>query len=51
MIEILSMCPTNWKMSSVDSCKWIDEVMSKEFPTGVYKDNIPDLKKNAEKIS
>ena len=48
MIEILSMCPTNWKMSSVDSCKWIDDVMAKEFPPGVYKDNIAALKKNAE---
>ncbi|MFA4915397.1 MAG: thiamine pyrophosphate-dependent enzyme [Syntrophales bacterium] len=38
MIEVLSPCPTNWKMSPIDSCKWIDEVMSKEFPLGVIKD-------------
>jgi len=38
MIEILSQCPTNWKMSSIDSCKWIDDVMSKIYPLGVLKD-------------
>jgi 2-oxoglutarate ferredoxin oxidoreductase subunit beta len=38
LVEILSPCPTNWKMNAVDSCKWIDEVMSKEFPLGVIKD-------------
>jgi len=48
LIEILSPCPTNWKMNSVNSCKWIDEVMSKEFPPGVFKDVIPAATKNAE---
>jgi 2-oxoglutarate/2-oxoacid ferredoxin oxidoreductase subunit beta len=38
MVEILSPCPTNWKMSPLDACKWIDEVMSKEFPTRVIKE-------------
>jgi len=38
LVEILSPCPTNWKMNAVDSCTWIDEVMSKEFPLGVIKD-------------
>jgi len=48
MVEVLSMCPTNWKMSSVDSCKWIDDVLGKEFPPGVYKDEIASLQKAAE---
>ncbi|PKN71806.1 MAG: 2-oxoglutarate oxidoreductase [Deltaproteobacteria bacterium HGW-Deltaproteobacteria-10] len=48
LIEILSPCPTNWKMSSVNSCKWIDEVMSKEFSPGVFKDDIPAATKTAE---
>ena len=38
MVEILSPCPTNWKMNTIDSCKWIDEVMSNVFPPGVFKD-------------
>ncbi|MDD5167845.1 MAG: thiamine pyrophosphate-dependent enzyme, partial [Syntrophales bacterium] len=38
MVEILSQCPTNWKMSPVDACRWVDEVMVKEYPLGVIKD-------------
>ena len=38
MIEVLSQCPTNWKMNSVEACRWVDEVMSKTFPIGVIKD-------------
>ena len=38
MVEILSPCPTNWKMSALDACKWIDDVMVKEFPLGVVKE-------------
>ncbi len=38
LVEILSPCPTNWKMSSIDSWKWVDDVMAKEFPLGVIKD-------------
>jgi len=38
LVEILSPCPTNWKMSPVESWKWIDDVMVREFPLGVIKD-------------
>lgn len=38
LVEVLSPCPTNWKMTPVESCKWIDEVMVKEFPLGVIKE-------------
>ncbi|MDI6776190.1 MAG: thiamine pyrophosphate-dependent enzyme [Syntrophales bacterium] len=38
MIEVLSPCPTNWKMTPIAACKWIDDVMSKEFPLGIIKD-------------
>ena len=38
MIEVLSNCPTNWKMTPPESCKWVEEVMTKEFPLGVIKD-------------
>ena len=27
IVEVLSPCPTNWKMTPVQACKWIDEVM------------------------
>ena len=38
LVEILSPCPTNWKMSPIDSWKWIDSEMSKVFPLGLIKD-------------
>ena len=38
LVEVLSPCPTNWKMEPVESWKWIDEVMAKGFPLGVLKD-------------
>jgi 2-oxoglutarate ferredoxin oxidoreductase subunit beta len=38
LVEILSPCPVNWKMSVIDSWRWIDKVMAKEFPLGVLKE-------------
>ncbi len=37
LVEILSPCPVNWKMSTIESWRWIDKVMVKEFPLGVLK--------------
>ncbi|MFC1966580.1 thiamine pyrophosphate-dependent enzyme [Chloroflexota bacterium] len=37
LVEILSPCPTNWKMTPVESWQWVDTVMSKVFPLGVIK--------------
>jgi 2-oxoglutarate ferredoxin oxidoreductase subunit beta len=44
LVEVLSPCPTNWKMDTVESCKWIDEVMAVHFPLGVLKDITGDKK-------
>jgi 2-oxoglutarate ferredoxin oxidoreductase subunit beta len=38
LVEILSPCPTNWRMSPLESWRWIDEEMTREFPLGVIKD-------------
>jgi 2-oxoglutarate/2-oxoacid ferredoxin oxidoreductase subunit beta len=38
LIEILSPCPTNWKMTPIESCQWIDKVLTIDFPLGVIKD-------------
>ena len=46
LVEILSPCPTNWKMNSVKSWEWMDEVMMKQFPIGLYKDTRRGTKKN-----
>ena len=38
LVEILSPCPTNWKMSPIQAFKFVDETMAKVFPLGVIKD-------------
>jgi 2-oxoglutarate ferredoxin oxidoreductase subunit beta len=40
LVEILSPCPTNWKMTPVDSHKWTEEVAAKVFPVKVIKDEV-----------
>ncbi|MEW6408931.1 MAG: thiamine pyrophosphate-dependent enzyme [Nitrospirota bacterium] len=37
-VEVLSACPTDWKMSPKDSVKWIKDEMMKVFPLGIFKD-------------
>jgi len=37
-IEVMSQCPTNWKKDPVDACQWIDDVVCKQYPLGVFKD-------------
>jgi len=38
LVEILSPCPTNWKMTPQQAVRWVDETMSKIFPPKVIKD-------------
>jgi 2-oxoglutarate ferredoxin oxidoreductase subunit beta len=38
LVEILSPCPTNWKLSPVDACRWIDESVTRTFPLKLIKD-------------
>jgi 2-oxoisovalerate ferredoxin oxidoreductase beta subunit len=38
IVEMLSQCPTGWKMDPVDSIKWVDENMAPVFPPKVFKD-------------
>ena len=38
LVEVLSPCPTNWKMTPLESWQWVDDEMTKEFPLGVIKD-------------
>lgn len=38
MVEILSPCPTNWKMTPLQAWQWIDREMAKVFPLKVLKD-------------
>jgi len=38
LVEVLSPCPTIWKMSAVESQHWVRGVMEKTFPLGVFCD-------------
>jgi 2-oxoglutarate ferredoxin oxidoreductase subunit beta len=37
-VEMLSACPTSWKMSPEECLEWIENKMTKEYPLGVFKD-------------
>jgi 2-oxoisovalerate ferredoxin oxidoreductase beta subunit len=37
-IEVLSPCPTIWKMSAVEAQHWVRDVMEKTYPLGVICD-------------
>jgi 2-oxoglutarate ferredoxin oxidoreductase subunit beta len=37
LVEILSPCPTHWKMKPLEALKWIEEVVSKTYPLGRVK--------------
>jgi len=47
LIEVLSMCPTNWRKTPLEACAWIDEVMTKQFPLGILVDRREKTKKAA----
>ncbi len=42
LVEILSPCPTIWKMSPVEAQHWVRDVMEKTFPLAVLKDRTQD---------
>jgi 2-oxoglutarate ferredoxin oxidoreductase subunit beta len=37
MVELLSSCPTNWKMTPSDALTWLEEQMIPMYPIGDYK--------------
>lgn len=40
VVEILTSCPTNWKLSPSGAHKRIEEELTKIFPLGVFKDKV-----------
>ncbi len=42
LIEVLSPCPTIWKLTPVEAQHWVRDVMEKEFPLGVFCDRTKD---------
>ena len=37
MVEMLSVCPTNWRMSPLQSVQWLQDNMIPYYPLGDYK--------------
>ncbi len=37
IVELLSICPTNWGMSTQESFRWLEEHMVPAYPLGDYK--------------
>ena len=37
-VEVVSPCPTNWKMKPVEAAKWVAGPMLDYYPLGVYRD-------------
>ncbi|HEY6488529.1 MAG: 2-oxoacid:acceptor oxidoreductase family protein [Terracidiphilus sp.] len=42
LIEVLSPCPTIWKMTPVEAQRWVREEMEQTFPLGVFRDRTKD---------
>ncbi len=38
LIEVLSPCPTIWKMQPQDAQKWVEEELTKVYPLAVFRD-------------
>jgi 2-oxoglutarate ferredoxin oxidoreductase subunit beta len=38
LVELLSPCPTNWKVSPKQAWDWVNNVMTQTYPLGVIKD-------------
>lgn len=44
LIEVLSICPTNWGLSTKESLKWLQENMIPFYPLGIKKDKTGEVK-------
>lgn len=44
LIEVLSICPTNWGLSAKESLNWLRENMIPYYPLGVKKDTTEEVK-------
>jgi len=43
LIEVLSACPSGWKVSPVQAKEWIEDHLMKQFPLGVYRDRSQEV--------
>ena len=38
LVEVLSLCPTDWGMTPEQALSWVREHMMSYYPLGVFKD-------------
>ncbi len=50
LVEVLSPCPTIWKMSPVEAQHWVRDVMEKTFPLGVFRDRTKEVQSQPEPV-
>jgi 2-oxoisovalerate ferredoxin oxidoreductase beta subunit len=48
-VEVLSQCPTGWKLDAPSSLRWIEENLVKAFPLGVYRDKVDEREPQSRK--
>ena len=48
LVEILSSCPTIWRMEPVEAQTWVREEMTKVFPLGVFRDRSKEATPQSE---
>ncbi len=48
LIEVLSPCPTIWKLNPVEAQHWVRDVMEKTFPLGVFCDRTNERQPQAQ---
>ena len=44
LVEIVTSCPTNWGMSTLDSLKFLEKDMFDEYPLGLVRDKGAEAK-------
>lgn len=49
LVEVLSTCPSGWKMDPIDSMKWVEEEMTKVFPVQVFRDRSKEIEPSKKK--
>jgi 2-oxoisovalerate ferredoxin oxidoreductase beta subunit len=48
MVEVLSPCPTIWKMTPVDAQHWVRDVMTQTYPLGVLCDRTKEAEPRSD---
>ena len=48
LIEVLSPCPTIWKMTPVEAQHWVRDVLESEFRLGVFCDRTKERTEAAD---